>query len=65
MHAPRRIETEWPQTQQMERRAERQRDHAYRRKPQREPINWPRCLMLAGAGFLVLVVWIYKLTGPM
>lgn len=64
MTGPRRCDTEWPQTRVLYTRAERQRSHAYRQKPAREPINWGRCLMVAGAVFLVALTFIVKMTGP-
>lgn len=58
-----RIDTRWPQTDLMPRRAMRQADSPYARK-QRPPINWGRCLMVAGAAFLVMATMLYKFTGP-
>lgn len=56
MRAPRHINTEWPQTMQMRR--------VYYQAKKAEPIDWGRCLMVAAATFLVLVVMVYKFTGP-
>lgn len=63
MTGPRRVDTAWPQTVQMQRRTQRTRHNPYQRR-QREPIRWDLCLMVAGAVFLVALVFVYKLTGP-
>jgi hypothetical protein len=63
MTGPRRCDTKWPQTEVMPRRAMRTRENPYRR-PQREPINWGLCLMLAGAITMTLAALVYKFAGP-
>jgi hypothetical protein len=68
MTAPRRCDTQWEQTIQIDRRRAPRTPTSPKRGPrerrEREPINWGLVLMLAGAGFLVVAVWAYKLAGP-
>jgi hypothetical protein len=63
MTGPRRVDTRWPQTVVMPRRAERTRDNPYRRQQSQGP-NWGLCLMCAGAAFLAFASLLYACTGP-
>lgn len=63
MAGPRRVDTQWPQTDLIDRRrAPRRRDHAYRRKNTRR-VDWLAVVLLLAAAMVGLAL-VYKLTGP-